>query len=135
MRMPLSLFSRWIIKQYNLEKNTHNGCVHLEMRRAIWGLPQAGILANKHLCQKLALAGYFESPLWYFGITFVNKEGVNHLIEAFEKGYKLTNDWMGDLYCRITLWEYVNWTVDISMSGYIKKKLKKYGHIFPGRIQ
>jgi len=47
MKMPLSLFPSWIKEQYNLDKHTKNGFVYLEMHRAVWGLPQAGILANK----------------------------------------------------------------------------------------
>jgi hypothetical protein len=35
--------------QYNLDKLALNGFVYLEMRRAVWGLPQAGILVNKLL--------------------------------------------------------------------------------------
>jgi hypothetical protein len=35
--------------QYNLHKLALNGFVYLEMRRAVWGLPQAGILVNKLL--------------------------------------------------------------------------------------
>jgi hypothetical protein len=43
MRMPLDLFPTWIQKQYNLQRLAYKGFVHLEMRRAVWGLPQAGI--------------------------------------------------------------------------------------------
>ncbi len=96
--MPLTIFSAWIIEQYQLEKHAVNGYVHLEMRQAVWGLSQAGILANKQLRQKLAPFGYFKSTntlgLWYhesqpitftlvvddFGVKYVNKEAVDHLI-------------------------------------------------------
>jgi hypothetical protein len=46
------LFPEWIIEQYNLQMHALNGFVYLGMRRAVWGLPQAGILANKllHRC-------------------------------------------------------------------------------------
>ncbi len=59
MRIPLALFPIWI-KQYDLKKHSLNRFVHLEMRRAVWGLPQAEILANKRLRQKLAPFGYYE---------------------------------------------------------------------------
>jgi hypothetical protein len=49
MKMPLTLFPEWIIKQYNLLTHALNGFVYLEMRQAMWGLPQVGILANKLL--------------------------------------------------------------------------------------
>jgi len=57
MRIPLALFLAWTIEQYNLKELALNGYVHLEMRRAVWGLPQAGILANKRLRRKLAPFG------------------------------------------------------------------------------
>jgi hypothetical protein len=49
MQMPLVLFPEWIQEQNNLKLLAYKGYIHLEMRRAVWGLPQAGILANKRL--------------------------------------------------------------------------------------
>ena len=67
----------------------------------------------------------------------MGKEHADHLIASIKSTYKkLTEDWTGSLYCGITLdWDYVGRTVDISMPGYIKKKLQEYKHAFPGRIQ
>ncbi len=69
MRMPPDLFPLWIQIQYDLIRLAYTGFVHLEMRRAVWGLPQAGILTNKPLRWKLAPFGYFEHAntpgLWY----------------------------------------------------------------------
>ena len=71
-----------------------------------------------------------------FGVKYVNKTDVDHLIASLQLTFTLTEDWTGDLYCGITLkCDYENRTVNISMSGYIKKKLQEYGHIFPNRIQ
>ncbi len=50
MKMHIALFPQWIVEQYNLNKPIHNGFIYLEMQHAVWGLPQAGILANKLLC-------------------------------------------------------------------------------------
>ncbi len=58
MKIPLALFPPWIVEQYDLSNHYMDGWVHLEMRRAVWGLPQAGNLANKKLRQKLAPFGY-----------------------------------------------------------------------------
>ncbi len=93
---------------------------------------------------------YFESinipGLWYhesrpitftlvvddFGIKYENKDNADHLIASIKKDYMLTKDWTGNLYCGIQLdWDYAGRTVNISMSGYIKKKLQEYGHIIP----
>jgi hypothetical protein len=69
MRMPLELFLIWIQEQYNLKMLAYKGFEHLEMQRAIWGLPQAGILTNKCLRCKLAPFSYYEhvsTPgFWY----------------------------------------------------------------------
>jgi hypothetical protein len=142
------------IEQYNLNKLALDGWLYIEMRCASWGLPQASILANKRLHCKLAPFGYYKSvntpglwshesrPLTFtlvvnnFGIRFVNKDNVDHLISSIKKTCTLTKDWTGNLYCGINLeWDYVGQTVDISMPGYIKKKLQEYEHIMPKIFQ
>ncbi len=43
---------------------------------------------------------------------------------------------MGNLNCGKSLqWDYINRMVDISMSGYVQKKLQEYEHIIPKQIQ
>ena len=46
MQIPSSYFPAWTIEQCNLLEHAYNGYVYIEMRRAVWGLPQAGILTN-----------------------------------------------------------------------------------------
>jgi hypothetical protein len=154
MKIPLALFPAWTVEQYNLRTLALDGWVHIEMRRAVWGLPQAGILANKHLRCKLEPFGYYEStntpglwrhksrPLTFtlvvdnFGVKFVDKADVDHLISSIKTTYTLTEDWTGNLYCGITLdWDYVGHTVDILIPGYIKMKLQEYKHIVPKKMQ
>ncbi len=100
----------------------------------MWGLSQAGILANRRLWRKLAPFGYNERVnmpgLWKhktqhilftlvvnnFGVKYVSKNDINHLIASIKTTYTPTEDWTGNLYCGITLeWDYVNQNVDISM--------------------
>ena len=89
------------------------------MRRAVWGLPQACILANKLLKRGLAPHGYFkckQTPgLWKhttrpitftlvvneFGVKYECQEDIDHLIVCIKKKYELTINWDGNLYCRI----------------------------------
>ena len=125
MKMPLSVFPRHVRDQYNLETHAKNGFVYLEIRRAIYGLPQAGILANKLLRERLEPEGYYEvthTPgLWKhvsrpvqfslvvddFGVKYVGKKHADHLLEAIQKHYTCAVDWTGDLYCGIKLdWNY-----------------------------
>jgi hypothetical protein len=124
------------------------------MEKAVWGLPQVGILANKRLWRKLAPLGYYESVntpgLWYheswlisftlivnnYGVKYASQDNVDHLISSIKKTYMLTKDWMGNLYCGITLKrDYDRWMVDILMPGYIIKKLQEYKHSKPFKVQ
>ncbi len=71
-----------------------------------------------------------------FGVKYVSKDDMNHLITSIKKDYTLTKDWSGDLYCGMQLdWDYNKQTVDISMPGYVKKKLQEYGNVIKYRIQ
>ena len=108
--MPIALFPEWIVKQYELMKHVLNGFIYLEMWHAVWGLPQAGILANKLLKKRLAPHGYFECAhtpgLWQhatchitvtlvvdnFGVKYTRQEDIPHLIECIKKKYELTKD-------------------------------------------
>ena len=57
---------------------------------------------------------------------------MEHLLTSLQATYKLTADWTGDLYCGITLgWDYNKQYVNISMPGYVKKKLQEYRHVVP----
>ncbi len=60
MRILFALFPPWIVKQYALKDKVLNGHIYLDLQRAVWGLSQAGILANKLLKKRLAPHGYFE---------------------------------------------------------------------------
>jgi hypothetical protein len=54
---------------------------------------------------------------------YVGKEHADHLIKCLKEKYTLTEDWTS---CGITLdWNYAARTLDISMPGYIKKKIGK----------
>jgi hypothetical protein len=104
-----------------LDTSAKNNFFYLKLHRAVWGLPQAGILANKLLQKCLLPCGYFECPntpgLWKystcpiaftlvvddFGVKYVGKEHADYLIKCIKTKYELTKDWAGDLYCGIKL--------------------------------
>ena len=147
MRMPIKIIPQHIIDQYQLQDKVKNGYVYMEIRRAMYGLPQAGKLANKLLTERLAKHGYYEvvhTPgLWKhisrpiqftlvvddFGIKYEKKADAEHLLNALKKHYTIDIDWEGKLYCGITLdWDYEKRHVDLSMPGYIKKLLQRFQH-------
>ena len=93
--MPLLLFPSWTIKQDNLTDLAINGWVHIEMRCTVWGLAQAGILANKRLRRKLALFRYVEwentTGLWCHETRPIS---FTLVVEDFSKKYVKKKMWI-----------------------------------------
>ena len=145
MRIPLSLIPQVIVDQYNLLPLVHNGFVMVEVRKGMYGLPQAGILANKQLRTHLATQGYHHVPIIpglfthrthdisftlvvdNFGVKYTSRADFNHLVATIKQKYIATIDRSGVLYCGLTLaWNYAKRYVDISMPGYIQQCLARF---------
>ena len=63
-RMKLELFPEDIIQEYDLRNKVDaTGNVHCEVRRGMYGLPQAGIIAQELLQERLLKAGYRQSKV------------------------------------------------------------------------
>jgi hypothetical protein len=152
MVINLSSLPQETIDKYNLIELSHDRKVYIEIQKGIYGLPQAGILANELLQRNLAKDGYRPTQhthgLWKhdthlllfsllvddFGVKYVGREHAEHLMECIKKNNNIYSDWKGSAYCGLTLeWDYKNRTVDLSMSGYIKAALHKYKHAAPTR--
>jgi hypothetical protein len=154
LRLPITIIPQEIINAYSLLNLVHKGHVYLEIRCGMYGLPQAGIITNQLLMQRLQPHGYYQcrhTPgLWQhqwrpilfslvvddFGIAYVGKQHANHLIHAIEQDYEFTKDWSGTLYCGIPIkWDYQARTAALSMPGYTQAALNKYQHPTPNRPQ
>lgn len=152
MRIPTDVIPSDIWDQYNLRHLEHNGFVYVEINRSMYGLPQAGRLANDELVPYLETHGYIQSkrtpglfnhrtrPISFslvvddFGVKYVGKEHAEHLLHTLQQKYKVTGDWDGSLYCGITLdWNYTNGTVDLSMPGYVQRALQRFQHTIAKR--
>ena len=62
MFMPINQIPQEIINRYNLHKIAHNGKVYVEICHGMYGLPQAGILAEKQVICFLGSYGYSPVP-------------------------------------------------------------------------
>jgi hypothetical protein len=152
MVINLSSLPQETIDKYYLIELSQDGKVYIEIQKGMYGLPQAGILANELLQRNLAKDGYRPTQhthgLWThdthlisfslvvddFGVKYVGREYAEHLMECIKKNYNISNDWNGSAYCGLTLdWDYKHRTVDLSMPGYIKADLHKYQHAAPAR--
>ena len=54
MIMPIKLIPQELIDLYDLNTKVENGYVYIEIQKGMYGLPQAGIFADKLLKEKLA---------------------------------------------------------------------------------
>jgi hypothetical protein len=62
-------------------------------------------------------------------VKYVSKEHAHHLKNVLEEHYKLTCDWTGKQYIRITLdWDYNKRRIYLSMPNYVQKDLKQFQH-------
>jgi hypothetical protein len=154
MRLPVRILPQEIVEQYQLLPLLHDGWVYDEILKGMYGLPQAGIIANQRLEKHLAKYGYkptYLTPgLWRhesqtitfslvvddFGVKYVGDQHTRHLIKALEDLYTVSSNWTGSLYCGLTLnWGYTNCTVDLSMPNYVATALHKFQHPPPSRRQ
>ena len=107
--------------EYNLDTYVHNGWVYFEISKGIYGLKQAGKLANDLLTDRLDAYGYYQCAttpgLWRhkwrpitfvlivddFGLKYVDKRHADHLLAALSDSYKVTTDWSGSKFAGIDL--------------------------------
>ena len=62
MRMELKKFPEDVIKHYNLrELATNDGKLYVEISKGIYGLPQAGIIPQELLDDRLGKHGYSQN--------------------------------------------------------------------------
>jgi hypothetical protein len=121
MKMLLSRFPEEIIQKYNLNALAVDGWVYIEIRKGMYGLKQAGLLANQLLQKRLAPFGYYPARhtpgLWLhktrpisftlvvdnFAVKYVGKHNAEHLRNALLQNYELTTDWTSTVYSGVTL--------------------------------
>ncbi|KAL7523648.1 hypothetical protein ACHAXR_000266, partial [Thalassiosira sp. AJA248-18] len=141
LKMKITNFPEDVIDEYNLrDKVTPDGFLYVECRKGIYGLPQAGILAQQLLEKRLETKGYRQSkttpgfwkhdwrPISFtlvvddFGVKYVGKEHAEHLLAAIEEHYELD-------------WDYEKREVHLSMPGYVHEALQRFKHQIPKKEQ
>ena len=121
MRIPVKYIPEDIMYQYNLAGLIVNNHVLVEIKKVMYGLPQAGLIAQEILNIHLAASSYtpsrhtlglythnrrkttFTLVVDDFGIKYHHKHDALHLLEVLKKKYTITTDWKGELYIGISL--------------------------------
>ena len=131
-----------------------DGNVYIRIKKGMYGLKQAALLAYKKLVNQLAPHGYSPLPfslgLWThktrktcfclcvddFGVKYFSIDDANHLLNALKEKFQVTVDWKGGNYCGLVIeWNYRERYVDISMPKYVPKMISKFNHEIPKKPQ
>jgi hypothetical protein len=146
MRLPLNIIPDKIVSQYNLhDLATADGWIYTKIRHGMYGLKQAGLIANQQLQKHLAEFSYAPTALtpglWTlssgnitfslvvnnYGIKYVGRNNSQHLLSALKELYSVSTNRGGKIYCGVSInWDYANRHVDISMPGYVEAALHKF---------
>jgi hypothetical protein len=149
IRVKIDNIPKEIINEYKLREIANKqGMVCIEVTKGMYGLPQAGLLTNKLLEQRLNKHGYFQSNLvpglWKhttrpisftfvvddFGVKYIGKEHAEHLMTVLQEHYQIKADWTGTRYIGIHIaWDYEKGRVHLHMPGYVQRALKLLQHI------
>ena len=110
MRIAFKYFPKDIVERYDIKnKVAPDGYAYIKIKRGMYGLRQAAILAYEQLIQNLAPFGYRPIPntnFWKhdtrptifclyvddFGVKYFSKDDAQHLLNALDKNYKYTVD-------------------------------------------
>ena len=144
LRIPLKFIPDAVIVERNLAQFKHNGSILFQVNKGMYGLPQAGLLAQDRLINHLATHGYRQMPtpclfchdtngvaftlvVDDFGIKTCNPAGAEHLFAALREKYEITIDHEGKSYIGFHIeFDYDKGNVELSMPGYVDKMLERF---------
>jgi hypothetical protein len=148
--MHLKLFNmpEGVIAHYHLlDIATPNGYDYCKICQGMYGLMQAGIIAQEVLAKRLKEHGYYQGKTtpglktheWHpitlslvvdnFGVKYIREEHAQHLLQSVQKFYTCSFEKEGERYCRLTIkWDYAGKKVHHSMPSYIEKAIKQLQH-------
>jgi hypothetical protein len=113
MRLSISILPDERINKYHLKNLAVDGWVYLEIQKGMYGLKQAGILANQMLQKRLKTFVYYPARhtpgIWLhttkttafslvvedFAVKYVTDADAHHLRNALLRNYEITTDWGG----------------------------------------
>ena len=126
----------------------------MEVQKGMYGLPQAGLLAQILVEERLKKHGEEQSkitlgfwkhkgrPICFtlvaddFGVKYVGKEHARHLISVLKDHHEISEDWEGKKYVGLTFdWDHKKKWVHVSIPGYVEHALIRFKHGTPRRAQ
>ena len=114
-------FSPEFTEKYKLDNKIHNDYIYCKVKKGMYGLKQAAILAYKLFIKRLAIDGYYPIPLTNglfkyskrktvfalcvddFGVKYHSQQDLQHLTDTLKKHYEISIDYDGKNYCGLQL--------------------------------
>ena len=121
VRIHLKETPQEFITEYNLTTYARDGWVYFCICKGMYGLHQAGKLANDLLRKRLGTKGYYEATntpgLWLhkwrpvmfcitvddFGIKYVGEQHAQHILSTLQEHFTVTTNWERKKYAGIHL--------------------------------
>ncbi len=148
MQLKLSDMPEDVIAHYHLLNiATPDGYVYCKICQGMYGLPQAGIIAQEPLAKRLKEHGYSQSEtmpglsthewrpitfsyvLDHLGVKYIGEEHAQHLLQTVKKYFTCLFKKKGERYCGLTIkWDYVGKKVHLLIPSYVEKALKHFQH-------
>jgi hypothetical protein len=144
MRISSNLIPLAIQQRYNLQLDS-NATALVEINKGIYGLPQAGKLAQDRLIHHLTAHGYHPTahtpclfrhetrPVAFtlvvddFGIKYSGKENADHFLATLRLLYNITVDWTGASYIGINInYNKPDRVITLTMPNYVQNALQRF---------
>jgi hypothetical protein len=155
MRMKLAELPKDFAQIYKLhDLANNNGFISIKIKKGMYGLPQAGILAQEHhkkclnkhgYCQRPITPGLWRHNFWLisftlcvdnFDIKYIGCEHIEHLSGILNEHCTCSQDWSGARYLGMNIdWDYINKNVHVSMLNYVPEALIRFQYTPPGKPQ
>ena len=144
LRIPLKFIADCVLDEHNLRPFIANSSVLFAVHRGMYGLPQAGFLAQPQLIQHLRTHGYHQTnpPCLFrhvtndvtfalvvddFLVKYPTTDSANHLQRTLALLHEMKVDWSASKYIGFSIsFNNHERTVTLSMPGYISKVLTRF---------
>ena len=153
MKIKIDQFPEEARALYIREELVKDGHVLAEISKGIYGLAQAGRLAQERLLKHLEAHDYIPisplNPCMFkhksrditfslvvddFGVVYKNEEDVEHMLTSLRELYKVKEDWVGSSYVGYHIvHDQEKNTVTLSMPGYVEAAKQRF-EIYPDEV-
>ena len=154
MWMPITLLPQYLRDELGMGDLPEDTRILWEVTMALYGTPQAGMLAQRDVNRLLIAGGFYECPMtpclyrhptrnlrfvvWVddFMVAYQKGHGddVQYLLSVLKEQYDFKVDWTGHNYLGLTIdYDRQKRTITVSIPGYVKRMLAEFSVVIAAR--